>query len=1240
YPARILQARLTLRLGQTQAANQLAEAATRADEGRPEAWKLRSDWARTSGDPASARSFAARALAGSRGLDRDELLRTLRETSLDLNDTDAATNYQKELAKGAAERADRACELGLGLLERGHGNAAVTELKRVARSRSWQGASAAAIELALGRAEMATQDDTAAEATLRRAAQAASGSAGLLIEIDRERLALARRRGRLAELLAEFSRGPRNAARLRLIGHGYEELGDSNQALEAYRSAATTAPSDADAHLDLLRVLESNGDLLGAEREYAVLARLLPSDVPQSIRYMNALLSRGKRREALSEFERVERFQQDSEGLLALADFAERLEEPERSRAILERLERSGGSDPAQLVELGSRFYREGRVDKARATWRRIPDAAASRPPRERAQILLSYALVLFDHDDVNGGLETLARVEPLVGEDTKLTRALALAYERAATASSGVNRSKLTSRAVELWLALLGRPLGGDARDEAQRDEARRHVARAWQRQGSAAQHEAELRRRFEVAPTDVETGKLLAEVSVARGQTATAEKALTALLAVRPADRSSLRSLAELQERQGRMAAALDTWDRLLAADPDSLRGQLEHLVRLAVGLHQDARALAYAERNVAEHPDDGAGLARLAELYRTTGQLERARTTYERALRLDPSRSALGFVLFDLEVGRGDYDAAFRLAARLVESTPDDEVVARASQAVLGLVRLEEATAPERARSRLEELERLLTSAQLNQPARTVFRSQALRVFDAERERAERLAQRAELERLGKRAVATALTGLRGNDVAEQRLALGLLVHAPTAQCAPALLEYARGVASEELRVQALGALRGPLEPAVVTAAFALLDERAEVGARVSQAAAQTLGRLAPPSASGKLAATLDHSDPIVAGHAALGLARLAQVQGFHATPSEVAKLERWLQRPGSSPGVHAAALLAWAQLGHDTRPLQVALDDAEPLVAAVALRGWIEARPGDSPALSTNPSTAPSTALSTALAEALLDGRELVREAAVGSAARWIDRQQPALVARGWEGPLGDPADLEGWLRSALTVPAPTEKREQAFVRLVPEYGLAAARLLEGSSPDARALLERWLASERAGASRRCPLEPEGPGDSSEVTAARKSLDVLLAPSLLDVAHRPDENWASLGLALLPLDSERDEPARWQLLRDALFGRSETLRAAALERLLRAATPPAIRLLSELGTSSPSWSLRRHIASELGTLRSASSLTPEARRLVDSTLQTMTRDSSEVVARAARRGLEAAGSASEP
>ncbi|HYG66989.1 MAG TPA: adventurous gliding motility TPR repeat lipoprotein GltE [Anaeromyxobacteraceae bacterium] len=138
---------------------------------------------------------------------------------------------------------------------------------------------------------------------------------------------------------------------------------------------------------------------------------------------------------------------------------------------------------------------------------------------------------------------------------------------------------------------------------------------------------------------------------------------------------------------EAQGRLPEARDAYRRALARKP----GLRQAAVNLGVLLEKEGNASAAAEAYAAvvrDFPDDAAARARLAALYRASGQLEDAWRLAREALLRDPNALGAYKVMIRVALARNQLDLARLIALRAAKIAPSD-----ADLAFFGAIALEQ-------------------------------------------------------------------------------------------------------------------------------------------------------------------------------------------------------------------------------------------------------------------------------------------------------------------------------------------------------------------------------------------------------------------------------------------------------------------------------------------------------------------------------------------------------------------
>lgn len=1221
YSALVALGALAERSGRSAEAEVHYSTATELHPERSAAWLSRARLADARGEVETAELCYRRAIPLLRGGERELVLRRLRQLYLERGEFDRAKQAHRELLSGGPPNVFLAGELGRELLDRNHPELAVTELREVAQK--FEGDARALVPALrdLARAELAANEPIQAERTLSRAARLAVSQPGLRSEIDRLAATAARQQGKLEEYLSSLEKQIADAPRLRLLAQLYEEIGRTELAIQKYEIAIQRNPKDLDSRLDLLRLLEQQGQLERVTEQYATLTRAAPDDVTISIKYMRALLVRGELTPARREFDRIEPRTRDMEELLQLLEFTERLESPERKSRLLARIEARTPQDPTQLVELGSRYYREGQTDQAYAIWQKILTV-----PGDRARAHVTYGEVLLDHDRTQEALDALEKALTFAPSDRRVRRSLALGLERALTQDSNQDHKPRLERALSLWRALLQDTTEPTDAAERQRIEARRHIVRLWQRGGRLESHVALLRNRVDASPNSTEPGKLLAEVLLKLNRKREAEALLRELQARAPGDKFVLQSLISLEEQSRSPEQVLQSLERLLELDPSGARAHLERMARIANHHRLDARALNYAERAVALAPTDADAQARLGDAYRTQNRLDAARLAYERALAISPGREDVTFSLVEILTQQSENERASELLLRLVERSAQEEAVSRATQKLKGLAQ----------GASLQKLDELLLRLSITRADRTFYRTLLLEVYEAERQLLELTTRQKgeegrraalELEKLGRRALSPLLGALTGTRVEEQRTALALLELAPSEESAQALLQFAKSSAREELRVQAVLTLGLLQKPQLTEALLQFLRTENAWSGRLPAAAAWSLTRLESTQTERALEIALQSRDPLVQTYGALGLGRGTGTLGRESAQKRLRELA---EAKNTALALRVASILALRRTPDPSALLETLTSDSHPLIRTAALESWARW-------VRSNTSKSATTRFEQAFVRAFFDPEREVR-VAVTRAARsaWsaasssIEPSNRALLPQQLS-----LSQVEIELRAELLQPGDPVFMAEALIRLEPLL-LETARLALGTSEtEARSVLER-LNPEPSASGFSIELGPpqlEEPRSARRIQleAVRARLVSALNEDLLRLSAHPDPTLRSLVLGLLKLRSHsthEQQPYRGAL-RSALFDSGEAPRKAAISALVRDGSSAATELLSELYEAETRWNVRRDVVEALLEIARSAPTEPE-RASARRALQKAKRDPSSLV----RQALEGA------
>ncbi len=1113
----------------------------------------------STGDAAGAReAFEAALERTNEDQQKQELIRRLAGLALDADDFEAARALYGRLSGRGATLFVRT-ELARALSERGEHERAIAEYERVLRGLRGDNRVIGPVLRDLAKAQLEAGLTEEAIATLDRALSKVGRTSGIRREIYDVMVDAYRRGERLPELAEQLAERRRDFDAIELLGRIHDELGNDEEALEAYRRALRLNRRDIDTRVRIVQLLSRSGRLDEVVEEYRALVRAAPREPRFVVELAQLLMQTGKREEAMRLAEQTSRRNRRDAGVhQALAELYTRWGESELASREIQALVRIDPRDPGHLIALGEQQLDEGRRQAALATWNRILTA-----DNDRARAHATLAGVLADHDFLDEAESHYRKAVEADPDGLEYVRGLATVLERPHRNESSVDRRRRDEEAATWWQKVLE-----VTDDRASRREARRRIVGIWSRRRELDGKRQQWRRAFRADPPDIDAGRFLAEAYL-RGQPSDpgrAEEVLQRIVSLEPGDVESLLALERVQTTRGDLEAAIGTLRKLADADPRRAPRYLQRMAEHAHALYRDEDAVRYAAEAVSRTPDDAEGHRRLGDLLRARQDLEGAIRAYEKALELDERLFTTYFDLAELHLARGEHDQADRLYRRVLALTPDDDLVARAGRASLQI---------HLGAGSLETLEADLLPLALSHPRRPIFRKLVVELYDSLTaswiQRATRgdAEAREHLDRLGHRALKPLLEALADPDPAQRRVAVDVLGHLGNPNAAGPLLAMAEGDAPVELRIRALEGVGRLGEPSLAErlAAIARGSER-----RLRPIAAWALAQVGGPRAVEALRSLLTRGDPAVRAHAALGLGLAEDARSLDA-------LTRAL-RTERSPAVQAAAAWALGKVGsaEQVPALVSSLRGGVFLVArasALALGELAEGGADEGRA---------------ALVDAIFDPRPQLRESAAAALAH-APGEQVRLS------PIG--VSIDGYLGRLLDVRA--SARPVALAPLAPAFERAARAALHGPLERVRAALAVLAPPSSEVPLGLGPLTAELRSWPEEArTAAAQTLRGLfsaLAPDLLGLATHPSPAIRAEVLARVAAGDEAgaDPAAVAAVLANAMEDPEAAVRRAALEAVDRrhqghAALAEAIAD----ATDAPDWASRLRAVRALGRL----------------------------------------------
>jgi tetratricopeptide (TPR) repeat protein len=1082
-------------------------------------------------------------------------------------------------------------ELGRELFARGEFERAESEFKDLAAAAAGDNRALAPALKDLGRAQAKAHKNQEAIATLKRALSIAGQEAAVRAEIYETITEIYRADQQLGVLVKMIEdEHPTDFARLALLGALYEETGDGQKALEAYKKALALNPRHIDLRLKMIRLLQSQGELDKAIAEYEGLIRAAPNNPQFVFEQCEALMQRGDRTRALKLLGELEaRASSDEEVLSRLADFYGRIGEGDKSLHVLTRLTQVSSNDPSHLVDLGERYFQDGNHALAVQTWKKI---LATINPRARA--LAALGDVYLEHDMTQDALAAFREAVTLEPQSLGYKKQLAGALERA--------RSYREARTLWEDLAEKAKQSG----DKVIAREARGRIVTLWGMERMLDAQVAPLQAKFQAK--DIGAGRTLAEVHLHLRHLPEAEATLRKVIELAPGDVDSYLALERVLVQENKLADAIAVLEKLVVVEPKRARELYSRMAQYALQLYKDDDAIKYGARAVQLNPDDAEAHRRLGEMYRSRQDVEHAIVEFRAAIAKNDRLYVVYFELADLLLSKGDGEEADRLFRRVIRGAPDEELVARAARLSMQ-INLGKGT--------LESLEQELLPLSIGNPQRPIYRRLLVEIYgnltfglvqrvrhgsgkDAED-------ARQALARIGARAVKPLLDALADGDAGQQRVAIDVLGYVQNKNAGPSLFAFAAGPADTTLRTRAMIACGALRDPALLPKYEALLFPRADKDAldatpsdAIAVAAAWGLARMNDKRAVSYLRRLAQRGTPQMRAFAVLGLG-LAKDKASTGTVAQVARAA------DSGNVARAAAAYALGELDAEgeTATLLNLAEGTDPLpreMALVALARMADGRGREPPG---------GRAAIGAMGDAVFAGTDSESTTARASAAALRRAGAASLILLATKSSKGprevlpvpdDALDVDAALEQLVPTDFTPKERAAALTEFAEPLKRAAVSALQTSADRARSVLDALAPGEGA-------FEPfVGVEARPETAAARttaKDIATALEPFVVaSLARHPDPRMRTRAIVLL---ARSPTDAATSAVVQAVSDPSESVQRVALAAIGAHADARAAAAVTKLLAAHENWAMRVLAAQALGRLGAAGNQADAARAL---------------------------------
>ncbi len=1125
--------------------------------------------------------------------DIETVERTLMQVCLDLKDTEAARTHHAALVKRAQGSLFVKAELGREMMARGQFEGAEKEFRELVKAAAGDNRALAPAYRDLGASLAKQKKMTEAVDTLKKALGAAGTQSGVRAEILSIMTDAFRAEGKLPELVEILEKeNNQDFHRLFQLGKLYEETGNVEKALAAYRKALAIDGNRVDTRVQIVHLLQTAGQLEEAIKEYEALVKAAPNNPDYVFELCETLIQRGDRPKALRLLKELEGRVQEPDVLAAIADFYERVEEKDRAMALLQRLAGTSGGDPTFLKDLGDRYYQAGDKKKATETWAKIRGLIGN---KARAEFELGQ--VYLDHDMTDEALAALREATTLDPTSVLYKKSLAIALERTAPGTSFA--ADRFSEAVRIWEDLLRNAKG----DVNLAREARTHVVNVWSVQKDLPNRLSPLKQRFETTPPDLEAGRLLAEVQRKLGKLPEAEATLRSVIDKDPGDEASMLALERVLVQQQNLAGAIEILQKLADRNDKAARQYYQRMAQYAAELYHDDDAIKYAAKAVELSPEDAAGHQKLGDMYRKRQDFEKAIAEYRQAITKNDRMYPVYFDLAELLMSSGETAEADKLFRRVLRSSLDEELVARAARMSMQI---------NLGRGELESLERELLPVAVGNPGKPIYRRLLIELYGAmtlplvQKVRNALLAAqgvipatatatevadaRKALAAIGSRGLKPLLDALADDRDAQQRVAIEVLAYVENPAAGPTLFNFATGQADKDLRVRAMIAVGALRDPDMLPRLEQLLaPKERDVSLLPSDdlavAAAWSTARTKGPKAEALLVKLVDASSPDVRAIAAVGL-------GLSKNKKHAPLLMKLARAVESGPTARAAALLALGSLvtngglepSEELSDLVASHMDASDLMlrrAALVVSARLAAQPAAKGA-----TRAEATSSLDALAQGILSGDAALREDSIAAASAL---NQKSFQEKADPLPVPDGKLLVSDVLAGLLPDRPKDAaRVAVLVTFEPHLARAATRAAatspERASAIADALVDGPVLAPFAAAAKTVSA-PE----REKAEAATRTILLATTGGFAQLVKHPDATTRTKAAQVLAANGSKDALVA---LAKALSDGDEEVRRAVLAAVAERGQEGLEDAIAKLAKSDPSWAVRVRAAETLG------------------------------------------------
>jgi len=1143
-------------------------------------------------------------------LEKEATLRALMELHVDLKDFAAAKKVHTEIVGQNKDSMAVRAELARTYFKKNQFEKAEEEYQEVAKAAAGDNRVYASALLDLGLAQIKLQKYEQAVATLEKGLSVAGAEAGAKPRLLNALAEAYRAQNKIEAFVEKLEKqNPADADRQELLGKLSAEF-DAEKAIKWLGKALASAPTRTDARVLMIRLLKEQSRLDEAVKQYELLIQHAKGQPQFVFELCDLWIGRGERPKCLAKLKGMEaQAATDPEVQQRLALYYSQIGEDKLALGLMEKLAGKNADDPSYIVDLGDYWYQRGNTAKAKEIWKRLVIVV-----KPKAKGFAALGETYLDHDLGEDALEAYKEARDLQPGDLQIQKGHASALER-------VHKY---SEAQGLWETILKR---NDV-DKPTRREARTHLVLLWVAQKKLEPQVAGLTASFKGPPTDLEAGRLLAEVQLHLRKLPDAEKTLRSIIDQAPGDVDARLVLERVLVQQGNVAGAIKVLEELVKADPKGARQYYGRLAQYSLQLYKDDEAIRWAAAAVELSPEDAEGHKKLGEMHRSQQDFPKAIKEFKLAIQHNPKLWAVYFELAELLLAQGEEVEADGLYRRVLRGSTDDELVANA---------IRFSAAINQKRGTLEVLETELLPIALGNPQKVVYRRLLVEVYanltapliyKVKAGGAEAPEAHTKLLKIGQRGVQPLIDALSDQDVSQQRTAIEILAFVENKSAGAPLFAYATGTvagtagtpaADPALRSRAMVACGALRDPALLPKYEGYLFPKSGPIPKDSIAIAAAFGvaRIDDKKAVPLQKQLVETVEPVPIEMRIFGAIALGRTKD----KAHLGTLDT-LSKSGTSY-TRAAALYALGELGDPSsrasieNTVQTATD---PVVRSMAVLSFART---STPAKKGGKAIAPTDAQIGTLTDGVLDPNDRVRRASTIALAA-ISAGEFRAVSDALPVPDGT-ITAEGAIAALIPKTYGPSDLSRAIVTYQKAFASSVSTAVQTSKDRAIVALDAMLAPSPKGLAVFGTFATGEPGPATD--AAAKIGDGA-EPFVAGLVHHPELAVQTRAIRWL---GRRETKVARDALVDALDVDQLDVQRLAIEELSTRGDAKAIEPLGKILATHKQWSIRADAARAMGAIGKR-----DGKAAIEAPLQkAATSDTYAFVREAALRALAAAG-----